>query len=297
MKLGIVAKIVYFLFVFFITIFLASCGVNETTSWEIEDGKLTISGDGSIGNFCSGFDLNEGNFAPEGNYEIPWKGQIFDTVVLDAGITEISGHSFGGFESLEKVVINGNNVSVRHAAFYECINLKEIENTENISRIFTHAFYGCKSLTSLHFGNNLSVLENDAFKNCTSLEEVSISEDNPNFTSLDGVVYTKDMSTLIYYPSGKRDEIFVIPKETEQIDYRAICDNPFVKMFVFEGESIPSLHLEDILSCKQLTYIKISSSVTQIEDALWTSNFTIICEEGSAAHQYAKENNISFRIE
>lgn len=290
-------KVVYFLLVFFITIFLVSCGVHETTSWNIEDRKLTISGEGSIGNFCSGFDENEGIFEPEGTYEVPWKGQIFDTVVLDEGITEISEHSFGGFESLEKVVIKGDDVSVRHAAFYECTNLKEFENTENISRIFTHAFCGCKSLTSLHFGKDLRVLEKDAFKNCPALEKVSIDKDNPYFTSLDGVIYTKNMSTLIYYPSGKHDEIFVIPKEVKKIDYRAICDNPFVKMFVFEGESMPTTHIENFLSCKQLTDIKISPSVTQIEEALWASRFTIICKAGSVAHQYAKENNISFRIE
>ncbi len=55
-----------------------------------------------------------------------------------------------------------------------------------------------------------------AFGGCTSLVAIDISEDNPNFTSADGIVYNKDKTKMLYCPRGK-EGICQVPEGVQQI--------------------------------------------------------------------------------
>ena len=48
-----------------------------------------------------------------------------------------------------------------------------------------------------------------------SLKEIEVDGSNPNYCSVDGVLYNKDKSELIYYPSGKEDATFKVPEWCE----------------------------------------------------------------------------------
>lgn len=51
------------------------------------------------------------------------------------------------------------------------------------------------------------------FRGCTSLASIEIANNNPNFTSKNGALYTKDMKTLLAYPKT-RSEIKLDPRTT-----------------------------------------------------------------------------------
>lgn len=53
-----------------------------------------------------------------------------------------------------------------------------------------------------------------------SLEKITVSEKNSQYVSINGVVFTKDKSTLIFYPPAKTDNTLILPKQTSSIsDY------------------------------------------------------------------------------
>lgn len=54
-----------------------------------------------------------------------------------------------------------------------------------------------------------------------SLKEIAVSEDNPYFTSVDGVLYTKDKKVLVYYPCNKDEWNYTVDPSCEIIDDRA----------------------------------------------------------------------------
>ena len=64
---------------------------------------------------------------------------------------------------------------------------------------------------------------------CPNLTAVNIDKDNPNYTSIDGVVYDKDMKWLKLYPQGKKDETYIVPDGVEIIVNNACDGNKFVK--------------------------------------------------------------------
>ena len=58
-------------------------------------------------------------------------------------------------------------------------------------------------------------IEPDAFDGCLNLRSIDVSEDSSSFASDDGVLYNKDMSTLVRVPQSTTDEFVVREGVTE----------------------------------------------------------------------------------
>ena len=78
-------------------------------------------------------------------------------------------------------------------------------------------FWGCDQLTrvvlpaGLDKATGLDEASAGAFMSCKSLSSIEISRSNKKFTSLDGVLYSKDFSTLFVYPKT-RESLKLSPK-------------------------------------------------------------------------------------
>ncbi len=81
----------------------------------------------------------------------------------------------------------------------------------------------------------------NAFTNCPNLKEINVSEDNEVYTSIDGVLYSKDTKTLVRCPSGRSGD-FVVPDHVTTIAKWAFS------------------------TCDQLESVTIPASVTEIKD-------------------------------
>ena len=55
----------------------------------------------------------------------------------------------------------------------------------------------------------------------TSIQNIVAKDTNPNYTSVDGVLYTKDLKEMVYVSSGRTNEV-IIPDEVETIRDKAI---------------------------------------------------------------------------
>lgn len=53
------------------------------------------------------------------------------------------------------------------------------------------------------------------FYRCSNFE---VEEGNQNYTSVDGVIFTKDRKKLAAYPSGKTDKEYIVPEGTSRIE-------------------------------------------------------------------------------
>lgn len=111
-------------------------------------------------------------------------------------------------------------------------------------------------------GNSLENLTNNAFGGCSTLTEINVSSDNPHLRSENGVVYSKDKSTLCCYPQGKQGS-FSIPNTVA-----VIGDNAFYGCSVLASLDIPET-VTTIPSCfggcTSLTAISIGKSVETID--------------------------------
>jgi hypothetical protein len=95
-----------------------------------------------------------------------------------------------------------------------------------------------------------------AFAEMPYLKSIQVDSQNPFFTSKDGVLYTKDMTSLIAYPLGKLDDIFEIPNKVQHIREGAFSYNHHL----FEmhlGENIQTVGETNLGNCAALFELTI----------------------------------------
>lgn len=99
----------------------------------------------------------------------------------------------------------------------------EIPNT--VTKIGDDAFEDCDKLTSLGIPAIVEEVDEGAFVNLDGLDTFVVNEDNPAFTAVDGVLYSKDMRKLIAYPKAKEQQEYVINDNVEAIGECAFGEN------------------------------------------------------------------------
>ena len=100
---------------------------------------------------------------------------------------------------------------------------------ENITEIETRAFKGNKDVQSIYIPESVVTIGSDAFSNCTNLSEINVDINNSEYSSLDGVLYNKNITTLIAYPIGKKDTEFVFMDSIDAVNEGAFLNCANIK--------------------------------------------------------------------
>lgn len=122
--------------------------------------------------------------------------------------------------SLEKVVLPSDVYCIPFNAFWGCKNLKEINLPEALEEIDSSAFWGT-GLEHITIPKNVIDIDGNCFGFCLSLDSIDVAEENSRYSSVDGVLFNKDKSVLLIYPTGKKTTDYIIPENVEKIDYGA----------------------------------------------------------------------------
>jgi hypothetical protein len=127
------------------------------------------------------------------------------------------------------------------------------------------AFARCTSLASAGIPDNLLHLETDkggGFYGCTGLKQFIVSLENKNYTAVDGVLFSKDMTKLLWFPQGKSGS-YSIPGTVTSIGYKAFSGNTGLTR-VDIPNSVTSIGYGAFWSCTGLASVSIPASVTSI---------------------------------
>lgn len=114
-----------------------------------------------------------------------------------------------------------------------------------VCNIDEFAFANVKTLKKVMLPKTISSIGRWGLNYYLGIEEIFVSEQNPTYTAIDGVLYSKDMKHVCVYPSNKKDSVYIIP-EGPQV----------VKQFAF----YETYHLIDItmpLSLKELEFLSM----------------------------------------
>ena len=170
------------------TLTTGNCGDNVTYSFDESTGVLTISGTGDMKQW------------PE--YDSPWCADTrIKTLIIDEGVTSIGDR-----------------------AFQDCRNLSNVKLPNSLTLIYNDAFSNCTSLASVIIPDSVTSIGDDAFLGCISLKSIEISDNNKNYSSVDGVLFNKNKSVLVIYPAGKTDSVYSIPNSVTSIGNSAFSE-------------------------------------------------------------------------
>ena len=186
-----------------------------------------------------------------------------DGVLFDKHLTTVICYpSNKGDEQYE---IPNGITSIENHAFHNCIFFKSINIPNSVTSIGDWAFADCSSLQSIDIPDGITSIGDNAFFYCDSLTSIEVSENNTHYTSIDGVLFDKHLTTIIRYPSGKGDEQYEIPNGITSIGNTAFFDCICLKS-VNIPDSVTTIGQYAFDSCESLTSINIPNSVTSIGD-------------------------------
>lgn len=113
---------------------------------------------------------------------------------------EIPVFALSGHGKLQQIILPTSCSKIDEGAFSGCSELKEI-NLEGIQSIGTMAFCNT-ALTQVKLSSKVTFLGDFAFEGCKKLTNIEVEEQNNHFTSVDGVLFNKELTTLIKYPEA-----------------------------------------------------------------------------------------------
>ncbi len=142
-------------------------------------------------------------------------------------VSAFSIAAFGGCCNLETVVLPDNLETIESALFSHCESLQNIVIPDSVTSIKNAAFFRCCSLKQITIPGNVTGIGDEVFLWCSALTEIAVDVENTVYSSLDGVLYNKDKTTLLCYPAGKTNQSFTVPDGVIEIDYVAfaLCEN------------------------------------------------------------------------
>ena len=224
-----------------------------------------------------------------GNYAF-YDCSALTQVTIPNSVTSIGYEAFSGCNGLATITIPNSVISIRSSAFYGTALYDNAGNwTNNVlyidnclieaktklsgsyeiavdTRVIAgEAFYGCSKLTQITIPNSVKSIGNYTFIDCDALIAIHVESGNPAYCSIDGILFNKEKTTLVRYPTGKPEMTYTIPDGVTNIG-----DGAFYQCYALTQATLPSsvksIGSSAFLSCSALTQVNIPNSVTSIGD-------------------------------
>ncbi len=143
------------------------------------------------------------------NYTVPSK-------IDGKPVAVIGSHAFSSCPELESLTIPGSVRDIHECAVAYCPKLKKLTVKDgDLKALDSMDIYCCRNLETVSLPDNVSSFT--FLYDCTAVEKVTFNSKNPYYKTYDGVVFSKDLDTLVYYPPGKTDTHYVVPSDVKEI--------------------------------------------------------------------------------
>ena len=192
---------------------------------------------------------------------------IIPATVINDGVTyqvtRIGKYAFHGCNELTLIDIPEGITSIGTFAFNGCTRLENVDLPNSLVTLETFAFYSCYSFTSFHVPRNLTEIAYNALMSCKNIAYYTCSSFNTKYKAVDGILYSKDLTTLVAYPCAATATSFDIPTTVTALhDYCFSQNNNLVAVNI--PETVTWMGMNIFRDCQNIVEIDIPDGVTHM---------------------------------
>lgn len=216
---------------------------------------------------CKAIDLEDG-FSANPYFEVSNDGVLMsysgtsETVVIPENVRSISFGVFMDHSEIKNVKFPKNLVEVNECAFYGCDGLKKIILPDGLTHIGRLAFGNCEFLQELFIGKNVTDMLELITYGCPNLEKISVDPDNAVYASVDGILYSKSLDTLISCPQNHIGRVVILDSVVTIKEYAFFDCNKIEEVVM--GSSVKYIDEASFYGCKNLKKINLSGEVKKV---------------------------------
>jgi len=144
----------------------------------------------------------------------------------------------------------------------------EYQIPTSVTYIGEDAFYDCSNLTSVTIPNSVRSIGKNAFYGCNSLTSIQVKSGNPQYCSIEGILFNSDKSELVVFPGGRMGD-YQIPGYVTSIGSSAFSGCTKLSS-VSIPNSVTSIGECAFSDCTGLTSVTIPSSVTSTGESIFS---------------------------
>lgn len=167
--------------------------------------------------------------------------------------------------------------------FADCLLLRSAILPNSAKLIARNAFARCNALETITISAGIKQLLPSA--DCTSLTSIEVSAANSNFSSIDGVLFNRDATEILWFPMAKTGE-YQLPSSIKAIGENAFAGTSITTLTIptsvttisrgaFYGSSLKEIYLPDNLTnisegmfqdCISLTSVHLGAGTEFVGD-------------------------------
>lgn len=194
-------------------------------------------------------------------------------VIIPSSVKEIEQGAFWGCYKLSRVEItdleawlkikfsdwDSNPIYFAHHLYLNGSEIKNLVIPNSITVIEDLAFRGCYDIINITIPNSVTSIGENAFARCINLKAINVDSGNPSYSSIEGVLFSKDKTYLIQCPGGKEGS-YTIPDNVYSIGTEAFAYNSGLVSIKFPS-SVSSIGEKAFEECIGLSRVEISDIV------------------------------------
>lgn len=237
---------------------VASGILGDNVDWTLNDeGLLTISGTGPMYDFGT---------SDSGHPEIPFEDYAEDIkqIQINEGVTTIGRYALAymnkvtGTLTLPEGMTKIGKYGMTYSSYSSIILPNSLEELDNM------AFGYNKNLTTVNLPTNLKSIDRSAFDGCTGLKTIQANNNAKYFMVKDGVLFSKDLTDLVYYPPAIERNTYNVPVGTKRVIKMSVNDR-LTEVMLPDG--LEEIGAGAFTADRNLQRVNIPSTVTTVGDS------------------------------
>ena len=237
-------------------------GSGRTWTYTLSGGKATLTGVNPVPETLS-VPLNLDGHELVAIGEEAFKGKTGLKKLTVVGPGTIGFQAFSGCTGLTNVSLSTNVKTIGAGAFEGCTALQTAKINTGTESIASSAFAGCTKLAEVAIPDSVWGIAPGAFARCSKLTALNVAAGSPYYETHDGVLFTKDGSTLVCCPAGKTGAFASCPAGTACVMGSAFAGCTGLTQATFP-DSVEEIGYQAFAGCTGLAKLDGCTGLVQI---------------------------------